>query len=102
MDQPTVKILSLEEIQTELKKTLGWNYGDNKIAREFKFADFPAAVSFVDHLVSYFQTIDHHPDIHIYYNKVIFELTRYDIGGKVTDLDFIVAREINNNYNRIK
>lgn len=42
-------------------------------------------LSFVNSLVACFETIDHHPDVHIAYGEVTFELTRYDLGGKVTD-----------------
>ena len=36
---------------------------------------------------------DHHPDIHIYYNKVEIELSTHSIGG-LSGNDFIVARKI--------
>ena len=37
-----------------------------------------------------------HPDVHIAYGEVTFELTRYDIVGKVTDRDIEVAKKISN------
>ena len=43
-------------------------------------------------LVAYFETVDHHLDVHIAYGEVTFELTRYDVGGKVTDRDVEVAK----------
>ena len=48
--------------------------------------------------MAYFETIDHHPDCHIFYGKVCFELTRYDIGGTVTDRDVEVAKKISSVY----
>jgi pterin-4a-carbinolamine dehydratase len=42
--------------------------------------------------------VDHHPDVHIAYGDVTFELTRYDLGGKVTDRDVEVAKKISSTY----
>jgi pterin-4a-carbinolamine dehydratase len=36
--------------------------------------------------------------MHIYYNKIVFELQRFDADRKVTDKDFVVAKEIENKY----
>jgi 4a-hydroxytetrahydrobiopterin dehydratase len=73
-------------------------YEDAKLVREFEFQEFVESLSFVNSLVAYFETMDHHPDCHIYYGKVKFELTRYDIGGKVTDRDVEVAKKISSIY----
>jgi pterin-4a-carbinolamine dehydratase len=45
-----------------------------------------------------FETVDHHPDVQIAYGEVTFELTRYDVGGKVTDRDVEVAKKISSAY----
>jgi 4a-hydroxytetrahydrobiopterin dehydratase len=60
--------------------------------------DFVQSLSFVNSLVAYFETIDHHPDVYIAYGEVTFELTRYDLGGKVTDRDVEVAKKISSVY----
>jgi pterin-4a-carbinolamine dehydratase len=41
---------------------------------------------------------DHHPDVRIAFGEVTFELTRYDLGGKVTDWDVEVAKKISSVY----
>ena len=48
--------------------------------------------------MAYFEIIDHHPDVCIAYGEVTFELTRYDVGGKVTDRDVEVAKKISSVY----
>lgn len=104
-------ILSTKEIKETLKQFPGWKYvvnppsrkasvGQGKISKEFKFADFMGSLNFVKKLASYCEKIDHHPDIHIFYNKVLFELQRFDVGGKVTDKDFMVALQIENLYKK--
>ncbi|MBI2065736.1 MAG: 4a-hydroxytetrahydrobiopterin dehydratase [Candidatus Zambryskibacteria bacterium] len=92
MEKP--KILTQEEIELGLKSLPGWTYAGEKISKEYKFADFLDAFNFVSSLVPYFEKMDHHPDIHIFYNRIVFELQRFDIGGKVTDRDLMVAGEI--------
>lgn len=96
MDKP--KILSKEEIDKTLTRLSGWTYADDKLTKEFAFADFVGSLSFINRLIAYFQEMDHHPDVHIFYNKVKMELTRYDVGGKVTDRDVEVAKKIDETY----
>ena len=86
-----LKILTKEEIENDLKQLPGWTYKDDKISKEYVFKDFPTVINFIQKLTSHFQEIDHHPDIHIYYKKVVFELQRYSVGGKVTQRDIDVA-----------
>lgn len=96
MEKPTP--LSAGEIQEKLKTLSGWAYADNKIKKEFKFKDFMDSLDFINKMAPYFEKMDHHPDTHIFYNKVLFELQRFDIGGKVTERDFEVASEIERVY----
>jgi 4a-hydroxytetrahydrobiopterin dehydratase len=93
-----VKILGPEEIDEQLKDIPGWAYANDKISKEFQFKDFLDALDFINSLAPFFEANDHHPDIHIFYSKVLFELQRFNIGGKVTDKDFLVAKEIERLY----
>ena len=76
----------------------GWKLARNKLSRTFEFQDFVQSLSFVNSLVAYFETVDHHPDVPIATGEVTFELTRYDLGGKVTDRDVEVAKKISSVY----
>ena len=96
------KILSKEEILEKLKEVVGWTYANNKISKTFVFPSFKEAVFMVNKLQPFCDKIDHHPDIHIYYKKIVFDLQRFDVGGKVTERDFTVAKEIERIYNRNK
>ncbi|MBS3079761.1 4a-hydroxytetrahydrobiopterin dehydratase [Candidatus Pacearchaeota archaeon] len=95
-------ILNENEISSRLNDFPGWNYKNNKISKEFKFRDFMDCLSFIVKISSIFEINDHHPDIHIYYSKIVFELQRFDIGGKVTNLDFKIAKIIEDSYNEYK
>lgn len=83
-----------QSIEAALARTPGWEQKAECIVRTFKFDDFPAAVSFVNSLVSPAEEANHHPDIDIRWNKVKLSLTTHDQGG-LTDLDFEMARRIN-------
>ena len=93
-----IKILSEEEIQEKLKEFPGWKYENNKISKEFVFRTFLDGLDLVNKLAPFCEKIDHHPDIHIFYKKILFELQRYSVGGKVTDRDFLVADKIEKLY----
>ena len=94
--------LTEKEIKTKLKQFPGWTYKDNKINKKFEFESFIDALTFINKLAFFSETIDHHPDIHIFYRKIIFELQRFDIGGKVTEKDFRVARKIEDLFKEYK
>jgi 4a-hydroxytetrahydrobiopterin dehydratase len=96
MEKP--KILTSRELRTIMPRLSGWRLAQNKLVRTFEFQGFVQSLSFVNSLVAYFETIDHHPDVHIAYGEVTFELTRYDVGGKVTDRDVEVAKKISSVY----
>ena len=66
---------------------------DKKIKREFKFKNFKEAVKFVNSVADIAESEGHHPDIHIFYNKVTLELWTHAIGGLSIN-DFILAAKI--------
>lgn len=71
----------------------GWQ-GDHKlITREYAFADFVAAMAFVNRLADHAEKVGHHPDIDIRYNRVRVGLTTHDTGG-VSDKDLAFAGAI--------
>jgi 4a-hydroxytetrahydrobiopterin dehydratase len=96
MDKP--KILTSKELRSIMPRLSGWKLARNKLSRTFEFQDFVQSLSFVNSLVAYFETVDHHPDVYIAYGEVTFELTRYDVGGRVTDRDVEVAKKISSVY----
>ncbi|HEY4479304.1 MAG TPA: 4a-hydroxytetrahydrobiopterin dehydratase, partial [Candidatus Paceibacterota bacterium] len=73
----------------------GWNLSEDgkKISKEFKFKDFIGAINFVERVADVAEMEDHHPDIHVYYNKVVLELWTHAIGG-LSENDFIVAAKV--------
>lgn len=78
-----------------LAEVPGWTLDKDAkiIAKEFKFQDFIGAVNFVERVADVAEMEGHHPDIHIFYNKVLLELSTHSIGG-LSENDFIVAAKI--------
>jgi len=96
MEKP--RPLTAKELRAIMPRLSGWTLAQNKLSRTFEFQDFVQSLSFVNSLVAYFEIVDHHPDVRIAYSEVTFELTRYDLGGKVTDRDVEVAKKISSEY----
>jgi len=88
--------MSKEESQNYLSQVLGWAIVENgkKIAKEFAFKNFKEAMAFINNVADLAESEGHHPDIHVFYNKVTFELWTHAIGG-LSDNDFIMAAKIN-------
>ncbi len=88
--------LSKDEAEKLLKEIPDWEIVDDskKIQKEFKLESFRKAIEFVDKIADIAEQEGHHPDIHIFYKKVIIELTTHNIHG-LSENDFIVAAKIN-------
>ncbi len=94
--------LTKDELEIVLQRLPDWTADSGQLAKEFRFKDFIDSLSFINRLVPYFESKDHHPDIHIFYNRITFELSRHDIGGKITALDGEVAKHIEHEYSTLK
>jgi 4a-hydroxytetrahydrobiopterin dehydratase len=81
------------EISRQLTTLPGWRLENGRLEKTFQFANFVAAIAFVELLVAPAEAIGHHPDITIRYNRVTVSLTTHDVGGLST-LDFDLARKI--------
>jgi len=86
--------LSRNQIRSELSKTSGWLVRGKRISRLFVFDDFMGVIRFLNRVSRVAETMNHHPDITINYNKIKLSLTTHDEGG-LTIKDFRLARKIN-------
>ena len=73
----------------------GWNLiEDGKaLKREFKFADFYRAMSFVNAVAHVANAEDHHPDMEVGYNYCRVEFSTHSVGG-LSENDFICAAKL--------
>ena len=89
------RVLSETEIASELKKLDGWQAGDGKLIRRYKFANFAESLAFVNRVGEIAEAADHHPDITFGWGYAKISTTTHDRGG-VTDVDLSLATKINN------
>jgi 4a-hydroxytetrahydrobiopterin dehydratase len=77
----TTPPLTPAEVKKMSVEIPGWSLGDSVITREFSFKDFDEAMKFVNRIAGLAADQDHHPDIHVSYNKVKLELSTHKIHG---------------------
>ena len=75
---------------THLRQGFG---GHVRIRRNFKFKNFVEAMKFVNRGAEIAEAEGHHPDLHIFYNKVTIELWTHAVSG-LSENDFILAAKI--------
>ena len=73
--------LTEQELTMALQERTDWSIADDMLTRTFEFADFLAAIIFVDRVAVAAEEAQHHPDIDIRYNRVRIALTTHDDGG---------------------
>jgi 4a-hydroxytetrahydrobiopterin dehydratase len=73
--------LSEKDLQSALIGLPGWTVAQNKLHREYKFADFVHAFGFMAISALAIEKMNHHPEWFNVYNKVIVDLTTHDAGG---------------------
>jgi 4a-hydroxytetrahydrobiopterin dehydratase len=85
--------LSDAEIEQRLRDS-EWSREGGAIVRECKFADFAAAMAFVNRVAEAAERANHHPDILVHgWNRVRLELSTHSESG-LTGADFALAAEI--------
>lgn len=88
-----MSLLSSSELDEQLSGS-AWQRGGEAIEREWKLADFAAAIAFVNRVAEAAEQANHHPDIHVHsWNRVRLELSTHSQGG-VTQADLDMARRI--------
>ena len=71
-----------------------WRRDGEAIVRDHAFADFKAALAYVNRVAEVAETVDHHPDILVHdWNKVRLTLSTHSEGG-LTDADHALAVRI--------
>ena len=90
-------LLQNGELQELCAKIPGWEIKSNLIEREFNFANFLEAFSFMTKVALICEKYNHHPNWENVYSKVIIKLTTHDLGG-ISNLDQTIASEINSIY----
>ncbi len=88
------KKLSNAEVRARLDALDGWDLVDEKLHRDFKFANFVQAFGFMTSAAIEAEKMNHHPEWFNVYSKVAVDLTTHEAGG-ITELDFALAERMN-------
>ena len=73
--------LTAKQVSLHLKAVPNWSKRAQTILRTFKFKGFLESIAFVNRIARKAQSINHHPDIDIRFNKVTLKLTTHDEEG---------------------
>jgi 4a-hydroxytetrahydrobiopterin dehydratase len=86
-------LLSDEQIAAGLEGG-EWRHEGEALVRDWRFADFGAAIAFVERVAEVAETANHHPDILVHgWNKVRLTLSTHSEGG-VTAADLALAQRL--------
>ncbi|WP_419999208.1 4a-hydroxytetrahydrobiopterin dehydratase [Streptomyces boninensis] len=90
-----VEPLSQDDIEARLADLPGWTVTDDeRLTRTYSFAGHPPAAAMVAHIAQLQEELGHHSDLTLGYNKLTLSVNTHSVGGKVTELDFDLARRV--------
>lgn len=88
------RALTPTEIVKRLADLPGWKLSgdgaDVAIEKTFSFADYYETISFVNALAFVANTLDHHPDLSVHYNRCVVRFSTHSLQG-ISDADFECA-----------
>lgn len=87
------ELLSKQEVSEALPEGSAWHLMDDRLTRDYQFADFSQAFAFLTRVALAAEKAGHHPDIRNSYSKVTLQLHTHDAGG-ITRKDLQLARAI--------
>lgn len=85
--------LATAAIEAALASLPGWALLGDRIAKAFTFANYRETVAFVNAVAWIAERENHHPDLHVGYDRCRVELSTHSAGG-VSENDLILAARI--------
>jgi 4a-hydroxytetrahydrobiopterin dehydratase len=73
---------------------VGWAEVDGALERTFVFADFAAALAFVNRVGELAEAENHHPDVAIHWNRVTLRWWTH-VANAITERDHALAERTN-------
>ncbi|MFD4527990.1 4a-hydroxytetrahydrobiopterin dehydratase [Streptomyces sp. NPDC058470] len=89
-----VEPLAQKEIEEQLADLPGWSLDGDRLARTYRLGSHFAATALVVHIAQVQDELDHHSDLTLGYNTVALTVNTHSVGGAVTELDFQLARRV--------
>lgn len=89
-----MEILSLDEVDYNLKSLGGWAYTNNAIAKTFIFKNHSLAFGFMSRVALLAEKNNHHPYWSGVDNKINIKLSTHEVNGVTkNDIDFAIEIE---------
>lgn len=88
-----MKKLTEAEVAEHMKALPGWELGEDRISRTFRFKDFVEAFGFMASVALVAEQMNHHPEWKNVWATVDVELSTHDAGG-LTELDMKMAAKM--------
>jgi 4a-hydroxytetrahydrobiopterin dehydratase len=89
--------LAHDQAASLLRQLAGWQVeeaeGHQQLVKQFRFADFVAAVDFVNRITPVAEAEGHHPDLLVAWGRVRAQLWTHAARG-LTENDFVLAAKI--------
>ncbi len=82
-----------EQIQAFIDQSPSWAVVNDKLRREFVFANFVQAFGFMTETALVAERMNHHPEWFNVHKKVVVDLTTHKSDG-ITELDFSLAQKM--------
>jgi 4a-hydroxytetrahydrobiopterin dehydratase len=89
-----VQPLSPQEIAERLPDLPGWSVDDDELVRSYKLPSHPAGAAMVVHIAQVQEEEGHHAELTLGYNTLAVRVNTHSVGGRLTELDFGLARRI--------
>jgi len=77
----------------EASVSAAWQIEGDEIVKVVKFADFAAALAYINSVGAVAEELNHHPDIDLRYDSVTLRCSTHYLGG-ITENDFALAARI--------
>ena len=99
-----MKAIDSQTLAEQLAQRPDWRFDADRgglITREFVFADFTEAFSFMTQVAMLAKQQNHHPEWSNIYNRVTITLTTHDVKG-LSSKDMVLARLIDQTFSRFQ
>jgi 4a-hydroxytetrahydrobiopterin dehydratase len=90
---PGTPALSNSEADSLMRQLDGWQRYDHIISKTYHFKNYYETIAFVNAVAWLSHREDHHPDLHVSYNKCQVEYSTHSIHG-LSENDFICAAKV--------
>jgi 4a-hydroxytetrahydrobiopterin dehydratase len=81
------------EVAQHLLAAPGWQLAGGAIERSFSFANYHHTMAFVNAVAWVAHAEDHHPELHVTYNRCSVRFNTHSVGG-ISINDFICAAKL--------